>query len=73
MKPKSIGFALIIIGIIMFIYTGFSYTKTEKVVDIGPIKINHQKSQPVSWSPVVGVVLLAGGIVVVASNKKESA
>ncbi len=72
MKTKSIGIGLILIGIIMFIYTGFNYVTTEKVVDIGPIKINQQKSHPISWSPIVGVVLLVGGIVVIATNKKAS-
>ena len=67
---KSIGIALIVIGVLMVIYTGFNYVTTEKVVDLGPLKINTEKNHPVQWSPIVGAVLLVGGIVVVVTGKK---
>ncbi|TRX20976.1 hypothetical protein [Flavobacterium franklandianum] len=72
MKTKSIGIALIIIGIVMTIYTGFNYVSTEKVVDIGPIQINKEQNHPVQWAPIVGVIIIAiGGFLVVkgSSNK----
>ncbi len=72
MKTKTIGFVLIAIGILMIIYTGFNYVTTEKVVDIGPVKINKEKKHPVKWSPILGAVLLVGGIVVIVSDKKTS-
>lgn len=68
---KSLGIGLIVIGIIMIIYTGFNYVTKEKVVDIGPIEINSEKNHPVQWSPIVGVVLLVGGIVVLVTGKKS--
>lgn len=67
---KSIGIALIVIGVLMVIYTGFNYVTTEKVVDLGPLKINAEKNHPVQWSPIVGAVLLIGGIVVIVTGKK---
>ena len=70
MQKRPLGIALIIIGIIMIIYTGFNYITTEKVVDLGPIKINKEKNHPVQWSPILGVVLLAGGIVIMVTGKK---
>jgi uncharacterized membrane protein YidH (DUF202 family) len=69
---KSIGIALIVIGVLMIIYTGFNYVTTEKVVDLGPLKINAEKNHPVQWSPIVGVVLLVGGIVVMVTGKKTA-
>jgi uncharacterized membrane protein YidH (DUF202 family) len=71
MSKKPVGIVLIIIGIIMIIYTGFNYVTTEKVVDLGPIKINAEKNHPVQWSPIVGVVLLVGGIVVMVTGKDK--
>ncbi len=68
---KILGLVLIGLGIIMMIYTGFNYVSTEKVVDLGPIEINAEKNHPVKWSPVVGIVLIVGGIVVVAIDKKK--
>ncbi|WP_220761748.1 hypothetical protein [Flavobacterium sp. UMI-01] len=68
---KTTGILLVIIGALMMIYTGFNYVTKEKVVDIGPIEINHEKNNPVSWSPIVGAVLFLGGIVMVAKSSKK--
>jgi len=68
---KILGFILIGLGIIMMIYTGFNYVSTEKVVDLGSIEINAEKNHPVKWSPIVGIALIVGGIVVVAIDKKK--
>lgn len=72
MPQKTIGIVLIILGLIMIIYTGFNYVTKEKVVDLGPLQISAEKNHPVQWSPIVGVVLLVGGIVVVATGKGKS-
>jgi uncharacterized membrane protein YidH (DUF202 family) len=68
---KPLGIVLIVIGIIMLAYTGFNYVTTEKVVDIGPIEINAQKNNRVSWPPFVGLVLIVGGVVIIALDKKK--
>ena len=72
MPQKTLGIVLIAIGLIMIIYTGFNYVTTEKVVDVGPIHINAEKNHPVQWSPIVGVALLVGGVVVVVTGKGKS-
>lgn len=71
MKTKTLGIVVAIIGILMIIYTGFSYMTTEKVVDFGPMEMSMEESHPVQWSPIVGVILLVGGIVIVAMGKKK--
>ena len=68
---KILGIVLIGLGIIMMVYTGFNYVTKENVVDQGPIQINAEKNHPVQWSPIVGLVLIVGGIVVVAVDKKK--
>jgi uncharacterized membrane protein len=72
MNTKLLGIALIILGAIMLIWTGFTYTKKEKVVDAGPIEISADKQKSVNWPPYLGGVLLIGGIVIVATSKKTS-
>lgn len=69
---KKIGFVLIAIGIIMMVYTGFNYVTTENVVDIGPISIDAEKNHPVQWSPILGVALLVGGVLLIVFNKKST-
>jgi len=71
MQLKNLGIGMVIIGIIMIVYTGFNYVTTEKVVDFGPIQVNKEVNHPINWSPIVGIVLAVGGVVlIVTSNKK---
>jgi uncharacterized membrane protein len=67
---RSIGIVLILVGAAMLIWTGFTYTKREKIVDAGPIQISEDKEKQVNWPPYLGGILLIGGIVIVASSKK---
>ncbi|CAM3932808.1 hypothetical protein FLSI110296_04185 [Flavobacterium sinopsychrotolerans] len=73
MKTKTIGIVLIILGIIMVLYNSFNFTTTEKVVDIGPIEINKEVNHPMAWSPVIGIVLAVGGVVLIVTSNKKSA
>jgi len=70
MLSKTAGIVLTIIGLLMIIYTGFNYVTTEKVVDIGPVKINREKNHFVQWPPIVGAVLLVGGVAIIVFAKK---
>lgn len=73
MQTKKVGIILIIVGALMMIYTGFTYVTKKKVADIGPVEINTEERHPVQWSPIVGGLLLLGGIVIVATGKGRSA
>lgn len=68
---KNTGIVLIVLGIIMMAVTGFNFVTREKVVDIGDLEIKANKSHPVEWSPIVGAVLVAAGIVVLVTNRKN--
>ena len=68
---KPLAIVLVVIGIIMLVYTGFNYVTKEKVVDIGPIEINADKNNRVSWPPFVGLILIVGGVVIIALDKKK--
>lgn len=61
---------MIVIGAAMLIWTGFTYTKTEKIVDAGPLEISAEKEKSVNWPPYAGGILLVGGIIVLATAKK---
>lgn len=71
MQSKNLGIVLVVIGVIMMIYTGFNYVTTEKVVDLGPLQINKNENHPVQWSPIIGALMLVGGIVIIATNKNK--
>jgi uncharacterized membrane protein len=68
---RIIGIVLIIVGAAMLIWTGFTYTKKEKVIDAGPLQVSVDKQKTVSWPPYLGGILLIGGIVIVVTAKKS--
>jgi uncharacterized membrane protein YidH (DUF202 family) len=72
MNTRNLGIGLIILGIVMTVYTGFNYVTTEKVAEIGPIKINAEKNHPVQWTPIIGVLILVGGVIIVASSRRKN-
>lgn len=71
MQSKTVGFVLIILGAVMMAYTGFNFVTKEKVADLGSIEINKDSNHYIQWSPLVGLVLLAGGFVIMIRSKKS--
>jgi len=68
---KTTGIAILAIGILFTIYTGFKFVTKEKVVDIGPVEITRDKSHWVEWSPFLGIaIIIAGGAILVFGAKK---
>jgi hypothetical protein len=72
MKPKIIiAVILIALGIAAFAYQGITYTTRKKVVDIGPIQVTSEKTKTISLPPIIGVIALAGGIVLLVMGVKK--
>jgi hypothetical protein len=59
---KLIGLVLIIAGVIALAVGGITYTKREKVLDIGPIQATTEHEKTIPLSPIVGIAAVAGGI-----------
>jgi uncharacterized membrane protein YidH (DUF202 family) len=73
MKPLGIlGIVLIIAGIVALAYGGFSYTKKEKVVDLGPLQVTADKTHTVPLPPILGGLMLVGGIVLLVAGNKQT-
>ena len=72
MNTRNLGIGLIILGIIMTVYTGFNYVTTEKVAEIGPIKINKEKNHPVQWTPIIGALIIVGGVIIIGTSRAKS-
>jgi hypothetical protein len=68
-----LGILLIILGGLALTYQGFTYTHREKVLDVGPIHATADKEDRVSVPPILGALVLAGGIalLVVGIRKKS--
>lgn len=68
---KALGIILIAAGILMLIFRGFSFTKKEKVLDVGPVEINADKKKNVSWPMYAGGIAVAAGVVVLLAGRKK--
>ena len=66
-----IGIVLIVIGVIASAYGGFSFTTSEKLAEVGPLKIEKDKTRSVPLPPVLGGLALVGGIVLVVVGARQ--
>ena len=67
-----VGIALIILGIVAFAYQGITYTSREKIIDIGPIQATADTQKSIPLSPLLGGLVLVGGIALVVVGAKTS-
>jgi hypothetical protein len=67
-----VGIVLIVIGVVMLIYQGITYTTREKVLEVGPVEVRKESQKTIPLPPVIGGVALAGGIVLVLVGAKRA-
>ena len=68
---KGLGIVLIIAGILMLIFRGFSFTREKEIVDLGPLEINKKEKESVGWPVYAGAVALVAGVVILVAAKKK--
>ena len=74
MKPVAIvGVLLIVFGLVALAYQGFTYTRREKVIDLGPIQATAERERTVPLPPVVGIVAVAAGVALVVAGARKGA
>ena len=67
---KVIAITLIVLGLVGILWGGFSFTRKEKVVDLGSIEIFRDKKTSVPIPPVAGAIaILAGGAMLFIKSK----
>jgi uncharacterized membrane protein YidH (DUF202 family) len=68
---KIVGIILIVIGVVALAYGGISYTRREKVLDIGPLEATTETRETIPLPPVLGGLALAGGIVLLIAGSRR--
>ncbi len=65
---KIVGVLLVALGLVGLLYGGVSWTRREKVVDLGPLEVTqeHEKSLPVP--PIVGGICLVTGVLLMMKS-----
>ena len=69
---KALGIILIIAGILMLIFRGFSFTKEEKVIDVGPLEVNKKENKTIGWPVYAGGIAVAAGVIVLIAGRKKT-
>jgi hypothetical protein len=68
---RIVGIVLIVIGVISLAIGGISYTRREKVIDLGPIQATAERQKTIPLPPLLGGLALAGGIVLLIAGSKR--
>jgi hypothetical protein len=73
MRPISIiGVVLIVVGLLALVYQGVTYTKRETVLDIGPVHATADRQKTVPLPPIVGAIVVAGGVVLLIGGARKT-
>jgi len=68
---KAIGIVLIVLGIAMLIFRGFSVQTEKKVVDLGPLEVNKKENKWIGWPVYAGGIAIIAGVIMVATDRKK--
>jgi uncharacterized membrane protein YidH (DUF202 family) len=69
---KALAIVLIALGIVGLIYGGVSWTRREKVVDLGPVEITSEKRESLPVPPIVGAICLIGGLSLLLTQARRA-
>lgn len=66
-----VGIVLIVIGIIGLVSGGLTYTRREKVLDVGPIEATAERRKTIPLPPLLGGLCVAGGIALIVVGARR--
>ena len=69
---RVIGLVVLIVGILILVYGGFSYTKESHSTDLGPVKLKFDEKERVKVPLWAGIICTAaGGALLVFGRSKR--
>ncbi len=57
------GILLIIIGLVVLVYGGVTYTSKQTTMQVGPVEVTAKEKRTLPLPPLAGGVMVAGGII----------
>jgi hypothetical protein len=70
---RGIGVALIVLGVVVFLWGGIFWTDRDTLLDAGPVQVTRQEHKGVALPPVLGIISAVAGIVLVALPSRRPA
>ena len=68
---RVLGIILIVAGLVALAYQGITYTKREKVLEVGPITATKDTKETIPLPPIVGGAALVGGVVLLVASARR--
>ena len=68
---RVLAVVLIVLGLVALAYQGITYTKTEKVLEVGPITATKDTKKTIPLPPVLGGAALACGVVLLVASARR--
>jgi hypothetical protein len=59
-------------AVIGLAFGGFSFTRKEKVLDLGPVEATADKKETVPLGPIFGGLAIVSGIVLIAASARRA-
>jgi len=69
---KTMGWIILVIGVVILIFRGINFKTKEKVVDLGPVEINKTENHSLGWPVYAGGILTLAGVILVAAGSRKS-
>ena len=70
-STKVVAVLLMVAGVLMLAYGGFSYTKENTAVKVGPIELSVKEKETVNFPVWAGVgAIVVGGLLLVFGGKR---
>ena len=70
---QIIGVVLVVVGIVALVWGGVFWTNEETVLDAGPLQVTTSDRDGVSVPPIVGGLVLVGGILLLVVPSRRRA
>ena len=68
---RTAGIVLIVVGIAMLIFRGFSVQTEKEIVDLGPLEINKKENKWIGWPVYAGAIAIVAGVIMVVADRKK--
>ena len=67
-----VGIILVLLGIAVLVFGGFSFVQEETVLELGPVDVQAEERETVPLPPILGAISLVGGIVLIAMGSRKT-
>lgn len=71
-RMRIAGIILIVVGVLMFIFSGINFQTEKTVVDVGPLKVQKKENNHIGWPVCTGAIVVVAGIALLVAGRKNA-